>query len=332
MPQAAHQTPKLVCFRNQEPQSTSPQQDTDMGEAEVTNPADAAAPGGVQVTSQGQEFVAETQIPAEEAEEELTFTTMARRKARPNVMIQTSAFGDDNVSIRAKCALLAKCIHGLALPFGQPAVQRLKIGDQPTEPYFVFEAGTEVEVQTLLQAGIQQGEGENARRYHFQHMTDGHHTAEESRSIEIISLQYNTASTDLQAAMTVYGAVESVRMASNATKSMATAKVVFKSANAVAKMNEDNITTVFVRHDTGIVVRRGITAVRYQSDLTLKLVHLPVGITPREVECTLKEAGGACHRVTVPLDPYTKQRLPKAYILFASEEDQMRLHTCAVFV
>ncbi|KAI1293970.1 hypothetical protein EDD11_008295 [Mortierella claussenii] len=303
--------PKFVFFANR-PAPSEPS-GTDMGVAS----SDSAPADTMSDTSQEIVLVPETQ---KALEDEASFVTVSRRKPRPNVMIPTAAFGDTSVTLKTKRAMLAARIKGLALPLGQPTVQGLQVAGQTTESYFVFEVGSETEIEALRKAGVtQQREGQDDLSFYFQIMTDAQHAAEEGRNVEIMSLQYTTTGAEVKTAMAVYGEVESVSISAHA-------KVVYVSAAAVNKMIADNVTLVFVRHDSGIVVRRGLQTVTYDKTLSKKMAHLPLGIIPRELTRALQGAKGIFCGVIMPLNMYTKQRLPQGYVLFCNPEDQS--HFC----
>ncbi|KAF9943626.1 hypothetical protein BGZ70_005697, partial [Mortierella alpina] len=125
------------------------------------------------------------------------------------------------------------------------------------------------------------------------------------------------------AALTKYGTVERVVMGFNLIKSMATAHVVFTTADAVNDMIKREITCVIVGQDTGMVARLGDTRPAIDHKLTLKLTHLPFGCTPRDVAEGLADFG--YFGVTMPLDPNTKRRKMEAFVYFAHKKDQQEI-------
>ncbi|KAF9569946.1 hypothetical protein EC968_002424 [Mortierella alpina] len=244
--------------------------------------------------------------------------TVPYRKYRANCMIQTAAFDDGKSSTKLKLQLLMESLAGIAIPLRTPSVQYMLVEDKSSVPFFVFEIGDSAGLALLLTKGIESADG--TEMWPFLPLSVEKQKAEERRSIDIRSLQYDTEAHQIRAAMAKFGPVEHVKMGFNLIKSMATARVTFSTEDAVTGMIARKITCISVGQDTGLIARLGETRPDFNPDLTLKLTHLPRGCTPCDVVEALADL--SYFGITMPLDPKTRRRRTEAYVYFSNAEEQ----------
>ena len=126
--------------------------------------------------------------------EEQEFVTVTRRKYCANIMIETAAFGVDNTSTKERLALLMKRLKEIAFPGPFPKLKYVRnpLTADP-KPYFVFEVGHQAQMTALLENGHSNG---NKELYAFIHMEEAIHVAEESRTMDLISIHRRTTADD----------------------------------------------------------------------------------------------------------------------------------------
>jgi hypothetical protein len=254
-------------------------------------------------------------------EAEQPFVQVPTKQHRANCQIETAAFGDEKTPLRTRLHRLKECLAGVANPLRTPSVRHMLQEDGSSVPFFVFEIGEHSEREALTKMAITSPDG--SASWPFLLLSEDQQKAEVSRTIDIRSLSFDTKEHQIVAALTKYGAIERVVMGFNLIKSMATAHVVFTTAEAVNDMIKREITCVTVGQDTGMVARLGDTRPAIDHKLTLKLTHLPFGCTPRDVAEAL--ADFRYFGVTMPLDPNTKRRKMEAFVYFAHSQDQKEI-------
>ncbi|KAF9932480.1 hypothetical protein BGZ67_004720 [Mortierella alpina] len=252
------------------------------------------------------------------------------KQHRANCMIATAAFGEETSSLKIKLQRLLECLSGIAIPLRAPAVRHMLQEDKSSVPFFLLEIGETAEREALQNIVVNSPDGAQSwqflplsvdqQSWQILPLSVDQENAEESRSIDIRSLQYDTKNHHIKAALSKYGLIERVEMGFNKIKSMATARVVFTTANSVTSMINSGITCILVGQNSGLIARLGETRPDIDHELTLKLTHLPFGCTPRDVAEAL--ADFSYYGITMPLDPNTRRRKMEAFVYFSHSLDQ----------
>ena len=194
------------------------------------------------------------------------------------------------------------------------------------KPFVIFQVFTAYEALHACDHG---SEDENGKRTHFSIYTTEAQALQQGRVLKLTSLSFDTIADDITAALCKYGDIESVATDFNAKATMIAATVIYKHADAIAKLKERNKAYVQVRDDIGTVTWLGNEAIKYDGDLTMKLARLPRGFTAVDImqlfmyQFKTRNAVIPFHSITMAKNLYTKKRQPEAYIYFSSLEQKM---------
>ncbi|KAF9578303.1 hypothetical protein BGW38_005975 [Lunasporangiospora selenospora] len=256
----------------------------------------------------------ESQRPVTPSKPEDKFVLVERRQLRLKAFIPIAVFGPEGTSMVTRRARLDTAYKGVVAPISTPTIQRIRLPNEETERCFVVEVGHHSQLEALLRCGMQ-GQDENEKIY-FQELTEGQQRGDQERTVEIVSLSILTKAAEVQATLSRWGEIENVVMGFNAKKSMATATVKFEDAQAVQRMNSEQVTCVIIGNDSGVIYRLGVKPIVADKSLTMKLASLPLGYTPREVASLLGD--GNFFSIVMPLHPRLRKRQMDAYITFQS--------------
>ncbi|KAG0344464.1 hypothetical protein BGZ54_005849, partial [Gamsiella multidivaricata] len=95
-------------------------------------------------------------------------------------------------------------------------------------------------------------------------------------------------------------------------------------------MIEEKVTYVIIGKDSGAVTHLGDHPCPFNSELTMKLAHLPAWYTPLDVLelfQTIPAPNGeaSVHSISMPLSTATKRRLPEAFVYFSTAAQRERV-------
>ncbi|KAF9420574.1 hypothetical protein BGZ76_004075 [Entomortierella beljakovae] len=253
------------------------------------------------------------------------FITVERRRKRFYIMLQASALCNGKPNLK----LISEEIHSLlektATIIGHPVLRYLpKKGEEP-ECYIITEVGSRDQAESACQGGFKViNDDKSETKHFFQEYSEAAQVEQQEHVVRLKALAWNTKTSDIHAAMSRWGPVQSVTMGFNSKKTMANAVVVFKNATSVQRMLDQSVTWVTIAKDAGAVAQLGTQLLPENRALTKKLAHLPEWFTPLDVLNMFKEHSPArhlCKHVTMPVDPTTKRRHPEAFVYFSNQED-----------
>ncbi|KAF9109782.1 hypothetical protein BGX27_007200, partial [Mortierella sp. AM989] len=267
-----------------------------------------------------------------EPEPEFEFQT-ARKRRKHMMMIPTSAFGPGS-SLQAMVNGIKKQLAKVANIINQPKIERLNDAEGQSVTHVIFEVGTQDQVTSALAYGIGHRTTDDQQEdTYFQEYTTSLIEAQQSRIVHLNAMAWNTKADDVYAAMAVYGAITKVTMGHNATKSMATGKVLFAKSSSVDQMKAEGATSIVIGRDTGTVAYLGKEPLLIDRTLTMKLANLPTWYQPIDVyellsQIKAPEAERSYHSITMPVNPRTNRYRPEAFVYFANKAQWERARGC----
>ncbi|KAF9093323.1 hypothetical protein BGX29_009973, partial [Mortierella sp. GBA35] len=236
------------------------------------------------------------------------FVIVSRSRTQYWLMLPTSVFGNVPISFMSKWTIdtLAKIAPVKANSF---SIRTILAKDDSFTEYLLFQVHSEIDQYAAAKHGATKADGSAIL---FQIFTPEAQALQQGRILKLSSLAFNTRVDDIHSAMKDWGQVESIRTGFNVKMTMATATVVFKSADAITAMQAANTTCLPIVRDIGTVTGLGTQEVRYNPALTLKLAHLPRGYAPVDVKNMFdhyyrtKNAISPYHSITMPVSLITK--------------------------
>ncbi|KAF9114781.1 hypothetical protein BGX27_009903 [Mortierella sp. AM989] len=254
----------------------------------------------------------------------------ARRRRKHMMMIPTSAFGPGS-SLQTMVNGIKKQLAKVATIINQPKIERLNNADGQSVTHVIFEVGTQDQLTSALAYGFGHRTNDDQQEdTYFQEYTTSLIKAQQNRTVHLNAMAWNTKADDVYAAMAVYGTITKVTMGHNATKSMATGKVLFAKASSVDQMKAESVTSVVIGRDTGTVTYLGKDPLLIDRTLTMKLANLPTWYQPIDVYELLSQvkapnAERSYHSITMPVNPRTNRHRPEAFVYFANKAQWERV-------
>ncbi|KAF8947321.1 hypothetical protein BGZ46_005612, partial [Entomortierella lignicola] len=263
----------------------------------------------------GQQQISVTATPETDVVPEPIFTLVERQQQRHLMMIPMAAFNIRKPKLPMMIDAIKDILAKTATIVGAPRIEYLINDQDASEGHVIFQVGTSDQLQLACQSGFSYEDEEGkSRKTYFREYTASLLTAQQNRIVQMNSIALTTKANDIHAAMALWGAISSVTMGFNSTKSMATAKVTFAQSSSVDKMLEENVTSVVIGRDTAVITQLGTRSIAINRDLTMKLVNIPRWYAPRDSP----NAEASFHSVTMPFNVHTRRRHPVAFVSFTN--------------
>ncbi|KAG0195511.1 hypothetical protein BGX28_001238, partial [Mortierella sp. GBA30] len=295
----------------------------DSMDAEVTDPIQPFS-AGPELTGYGlssQSGPSTASVVDSEPEYQLV---VASRRRHHYAMIPVRVLSTGRTSLSDMLVTVQQNLRKIANIIGRPEIEYL-VEEETIQDYFVFEVGSDAQLEAVTHAGFLVKDSEDAEptKVYYQRYTATQQSAQEQRRVVLKAMAWNTKADDVHAAMSLWGAVSSVKMGFNSQKSMARATVLFTSATSVEKMAEEDVTYVIVGRDVACVAQLGSATIPTNTALTMKLTQLPPYFMPIDViglfeAVPTPNAVRCCQGITMPVNTHTKQRLPEAFVYFSN--------------
>ncbi|KAF9119376.1 hypothetical protein BG015_006359, partial [Linnemannia schmuckeri] len=236
---------------------------------------------GIEVASpelSTQEF--DNSVAAAQAGIEPEFVVVTRSKTTYWLQFPVSCF-DDGASLTAMANWTIGTLKKVATVKPKSfAIETLPSATGAQEKFLIFQVYTLHEAEAACKHGSKDNTGNVTR---FAIYTPEAQAAQQGRMLKIMSLSFDTTADQIEAALSKYGAIESVRTSFNAKATMITATVIYVSATTIETLKAQHTTYMQVRDDIATVTWLGNQPVHHNNLLTMKLAHLPIGINPVEI-------------------------------------------------
>ncbi|KAG0195125.1 hypothetical protein BGX33_004179, partial [Mortierella sp. NVP41] len=134
------------------------------------------------------------------------------------------------------------------------SIRTILAKDGSSTEYLLFQVHSETDQHAAAKHGATKADGSAIL---FQIFTPEAQALQQGRILKLSSLAFNTRVDDIHSAMKDWGQVESIRTGFNVKMTMATATVVFKSADAIIAMQAANTTCLPIVRDVGTVTGLG---------------------------------------------------------------------------